>query len=68
MKIYFEREGHELSYDIEELGPGKYRCRIDLPITNDYGESIFAEVVHEGKKKDSMVVCAMEGLQYIFNF
>ena len=63
LKIYFEREGHELSYDIEELGPGKYRCRIDLPITNDYGESIFAEVVHEGKKKDSMVVCAMEGLQ-----
>lgn len=61
LKNYFDREGHEFEYEIEELAPGKYKCRIDLPITNDYGETLYAEVVHEGKKKESIVVCSLEG-------
>ena len=28
LKNYFDREGDELYYDVEDLGPGKFKCRV----------------------------------------
>ena len=52
LKNFFDREGDELEYEFEELGPGKFKCRVRLPIRNNYGEDIYAECEHQGKKKD----------------
>jgi len=30
LKLYFERENDELEYEMEELGPGRFKCRIRL--------------------------------------
>lgn len=65
LKNYFDREGDELEYDVEELGPGKYKCSIRLPITNNYGQPIYAEITHDGKKKDSMTACALEACRIL---
>ena len=62
---YFNREGDELFYDVEELGPGKFSCRIRLPITNNLGESIYAEAAHDGKKKECMALCALEACRIL---
>jgi pSer/pThr/pTyr-binding forkhead associated (FHA) protein len=56
LKNFFEREGDELEYEVEELGPGRFKCRIRLPIVNNFGENIHAECEHHGKKKDCMLL------------
>lgn len=65
LKNYFDREGEELEYEVDELAIGKYSCRIRLPISNNYGEPIYAEVKHDGKKKDSMAACALEACRIL---
>jgi pSer/pThr/pTyr-binding forkhead associated (FHA) protein len=52
LKNFFDREGDELEYDVDELASGKFKCRIRLPIVNNFGEDIYAECEHQGKKKD----------------
>ncbi len=56
LKNFFDREGDELEYEVDELAPGKFKCRIRLPIVNNYGEDIYAEFEHQGKKKDCKFV------------
>ena len=60
LRIYFEREGEECEYETEELGVAKFKCRIRLPINNKFGESVYAEVTHDGKKKECIAACALE--------
>jgi hypothetical protein len=62
---YFNREGDELFYDVEDLGPGKFKCRIRLPLTNNLGESLYAEVAHDGKKKECVALCALEACRIL---
>lgn len=56
LKNYFDREAEDLDYEVEELGPARFKCRIRLPIVNNYGDDIYAEVEHHGKKKDCMIL------------
>ena len=65
LKNYFDREGEELYYDVEDLGPAKFKCRIRLPITNKMGESIYAEVSYDGKKKECVAQCALEACRLL---
>jgi len=46
-----------LDYEIEELSIGKFKCTIQLPIQNNYGSYMIAEVQHDGKKKECMTLC-----------
>ena len=66
LKIFFEREGEDLNYDIDELGHSRFKCSIRLPIDNDFGEAIYAEVANfDGKKKDCMAQCALEACRIL---
>ncbi|RNA15432.1 Kanadaptin [Brachionus plicatilis] len=65
LKNFFDREGEELEYEVEDDGPGKYKCRIRLPIHNNYGEAIYAECGHDGRKKDCLTMCALEACRIL---
>ena len=65
LKTFFDREGVELHYEVEEVATGKFKCRIALPIQNAYGESIVAEAKLDGKKKECMSACALEACRIL---
>ena len=65
LKHFFEREAEELIYDVDEIGVGKFKCIIQLPIQNKFGGYMTAEVQHEGKKKDCMTLCALEACRIL---
>ncbi|XP_062500224.1 kanadaptin-like isoform X1 [Corticium candelabrum] len=65
---YFEEEGMEVEYEVEEVGQGKdkkFHARIRLPIQTAEDDYIYGEATVAGKKKDAVVACALDACRIL---
>ncbi|XP_077138183.1 kanadaptin isoform X2 [Ranitomeya variabilis] len=62
---FFDREGEELDFEYEGRGIGSWLCSVKLPVDDSSGKQLVAEVVHSGKKKDAMRLCALEACRML---
>lgn len=66
LTAFFEREGAELVYDVEDHQFGSYRCTIKLPIVDEYGRSIQAECDKKHcKRKEIIQECILEACRIL---
>lgn len=66
LMTFFEREGAELVYDVEDLQFGSYRCMIKLPIVDELGRSMQAECEEKHcKRKEIINRCILEACRIL---
>ncbi|CAI8030801.1 Kanadaptin [Geodia barretti] len=67
LKKYFDREGLELEYEVEEEGSGRdktYIARVTLPIESGGGQVVVEENVR-GRKKEAVFQCALKACRIL---
>ena len=62
LKNWFDREGYDLDYKVEEKGFSEFYCRVELPVD---GQPNFAEAQVKGKKKEAVVQAALEACRVL---
>uniref|UniRef100_T1IWV6 FHA domain-containing protein n=1 Tax=Strigamia maritima TaxID=126957 RepID=T1IWV6_STRMM len=65
LRGWFEREGYDLEYQVEERGYSQFCCKIRLPLENADSEPMVAEVVIKARKKEAVAACALEACRIL---
>uniref|UniRef100_UPI00358E3F2F kanadaptin n=1 Tax=Myxine glutinosa TaxID=7769 RepID=UPI00358E3F2F len=65
LREFFEREGMDLEYDVEEKGPASWLCKVRLQMENSNGHELVAEAAGTGRKKEVVVQCALEACRML---
>lgn len=66
LTTFFEREGAELVYDVEDHQFGSYRCTIKLPIVDEFGRPMQAECEEKHcKRKEIVQKCILEACRLL---
>ncbi|CAG0916451.1 unnamed protein product [Notodromas monacha] len=68
LRGWFEREGQDLQYEVEEKGYSNFICRVRLPLEDVAGSSVTAEAEVTGKKKEAVIQCALEACRILDRF
>jgi len=65
LKNWFDREGYELEFEIEEKGYAQFICKIHLPVDAPPGFNTLAQATVKGKKKEATVQAALEACRIL---